>query len=526
MKAPLQILHLEDDRNDAGLIQAALEANGIACKITLVETRDKFVAALDRGGFDLILSDVTLPTFDGLTALDVAREKSPHTPFIFASGSFGEELAIEMLKNGATDYVLKHRLARLAPAVHRAMQEVEARTERERLAAQFIEAQKMEVVGQLAGGVAHDFNNVLAIVMGYSELMTMKLPPGDPLRKQAEEIQHAADRAAGLTRQLLAFSRKQTVQPAVLDLNAVIAGMDKMLRHLIDENIELTVVAGKELGRIKADSGYMGQVLMNLIVNARDSMPQGGRLTIETSNITLDEAYARTHAEVAPGDYVMLVVTDTGSGMTDEVKARLFEAFFTTKPKGKGTGLGLATCQTIVKQFGGHIELQSELGKGTTFSIYLPRVEQALDTMATPVAKGSLPRGSETLLLVEDEPGVRNLASGVLESLGYDVLRANNGQEGLKVAREHKGSPLQLVVTDVVMPQMNGTVMAEWLKATYPSLKVLFTSGYTDDALAQHGVLDPGVAFLPKPYTPAGLSRKVREMLDRRDGGRGEGVEP
>jgi PAS domain S-box-containing protein len=389
--------------------------------------------------------------------------------------------------------------------------------ERRQMEARFIEAQKMEVVGQLAGGVAHDFNNILAVIMGCSELIASKLGADSPLQKYTEEIRHASERAAGLTRQLLVFSRKQTVQPIVLDLNNVVEDLDKMLRRLIDENIEMTIVPGKQIGRIKADPGYVGQVLMNLVVNARDAMPNGGKLTIATNNVTLDENHTRAHTGAIPGDYVMLSVSDTGTGMTDEVKARLFEAFFTTKPKGKGTGLGLATCQTIVQQFGGHIGVYSEIGKGTTFKIYLPRIERPLDVAARPIQTGPLPRGTETLLIVEDEPSVRHLAAGVLEAQGYNVLRANNGQDALRVAREHKGPPIRLVLTDVIMPQMGGKVMAEWLKTTYPDLKILFTSGYTDDAIAQHGVLEPGVVFLPKPYTPGILARKVRELLDKSD---------
>ncbi|HEX7617171.1 MAG TPA: ATP-binding protein, partial [Verrucomicrobiae bacterium] len=362
---------------------------------------------------------------------------------------------------------------------------------------------------------AHDFNNILAVVIGYSNLIAVALGEDSPLRKYAEEIQHASERAAGLTRQLLVFSRKQTVQPVVLDLNDVVKDLDKMLRRLIDENIEMTSVPGKQIGRVKADSGYVGQVLMNLVVNARDAMPNGGKLTIATNNVTLDDNYTRAHTDSSPGDYVMLSVSDTGTGMTDEVKARLFEAFFTTKPKGKGTGLGLATCQTIVEQSGGHIGVYSEVGKGTTFKIYFPRVEQPLNVAATPIQTGPMPRGTETLLVVEDEPSVRHLARGVLEAQGYTVLRSSNGQDALHVAQEHKGAPIRLVVTDVIMPLMGGEVMAEWLKTTYPDLKILFTSGYTDDAIAKYGVLEAGVAFLPKPYTPAILTRKVREMLDQ-----------
>jgi CheY-like chemotaxis protein len=276
----------------------------------------------------------------------------------------------------------------------------------------------------------------------------------------------------------------------------------------------MTIVPGEQAGRIKADSGYVGQVLMNLIVNARDAMPNGGKLTIATNPVTLDEDYARTHTGATAGNYVMLSVSDTGTGMTDEVKARLFEAFFTTKPKGKGTGLGLATCQTIIQQCGGHIAISSEIGKGTTFKVYFPRVEQPLDAVARPIQTGPLPRGTETVLLVEDEPSVRHLACNILELQGYRVLRANNGQDGLRVARECQGPPISLVITDVIMPLMSGKVMAEWLKSTYPHLKILFTSGYTDDAITHHGVLEAGVAFLPKPYTPATLTRKVRALLD------------
>jgi two-component system, cell cycle sensor histidine kinase and response regulator CckA len=514
MKTPLHILHLEDDPNDAALVQSTLEAGGITCATMCVQTQGEFVSALERGDIDLILSDFTLPTFDGLSALKVAHAKWPGIPLIFVSGTLGEERAVDSLKSGATDYVLKTHLSRLVPAVRRAMQDVEDRAERCRLEAQFIEAQKMEVIGHLASGVAHDFNNILAVIMGYCDLLASDLEPDSPLRKYTVEIQHASERATGLTRQLLVFSRKQMVQPIVLDLNDAIKELDKMLRRLIDEYIVLTIVPGKEIGRIKADTGYVGQVLMNLVVNARDAMPNGGKLTIATSNVTFDEHDAHICTGMIPGNYVVLSVADTGTGMTDEVKKRLFEAFFTTKPVGKGTGLGLATCQTIVQQCSGHIEVQSELGKGTTFKIYFPRVEQPIDVVTKNVETQPTPRGTETLLLVEDEPSVRHLACNVLESQGYTVLRANNGQDALHVARDHTGSPIRLVITDVIMPLMGGKVMAEWLKATYPDLKILFTSGYTDDAIAQHGVLEPDVVFLSKPYTPATLARKVREMLD------------
>ncbi|MHB8520443.1 MAG: response regulator [Limisphaerales bacterium] len=551
MNTPLHILHLEDDPNDAALVQATLKAAGIDCAITGVQNRDGFVAALEHGKVDLILSDCSLPAFDWKSALAIAHAKQPDLPVILVSGTLGEEKAIDSLKSGATDYVLKTRLARLVPAVQRAMVEVEERAECRRLEAQFIGAQKTEVLGQLASGVAHDFNNILAVIMGYTDLLASELPPDSPLRPYTEEIRNAGQRAIGLTRQLLVFSRKQTVRAAVLDLNDTVKDLSKMLRRLVDENISMTIAPGKEIGRVKADAGYIGQVLMNLVVNARDAMPKGGKLTIATSNVTLDENSADrarrvtacapmievnqpdgapgvprptahpgatsgvpAEASASGGDYVMLSVSDTGTGMTEEVKARMFEAFFTTKPQGKGTGLGLATCQIIVQQSGGHIAVHSEVGKGTTFEIYFPRVEQPLDAAASPIQPGPLPRGTETLLVVEDEPSVGRLAREVLEGLGYEVLSASNGQDALHVVREHKGPPIRLVVTDVIMPLMGGTVMVEWLQTTYPDLKILFTSGYTDDTIVQHGVLEPGVAFLPKPYTPGILARKVREILD------------
>jgi two-component system, cell cycle sensor histidine kinase and response regulator CckA len=514
MKIPLRILHLEDNPQDIALVQSALEADGIVCATTCVQTHGEFVAALERGGIDLILSDFTLPTFDGLSALKIAHARWPDIPLIFVSGTLGEERAIDSLKSGATDYVLKEHLNRLVPAVHRALQDIQDRIAHKKMEAQFIEAQKMEVVGHLASGVAHDFNNILAVIMGYGNLITAELSPDSPLRKYTEEIQHASERAARLTQQLLVFSRKQTVQSIVLDINAVVKDLDKMLRRLIDENIEMTMVLGKEIGHIKADPGHVGQVLMNLVVNARDAMPKGGRIIVATENVTLDEIHTRKHPGAITGNYVLLSVNDTGTGMTEEVKAQLFEAFFTTKPLGKGTGLGLATCQTIVEQSVGHIGVSSEVGKGTTFNIYFPRVEQVLDVIAKPILSGPLPRGTETLMVVEDEPSVRHLARGVLEAQGYEVLSAANGQDALHVAYQHKGSPIRLVITDVIMPLMGGKAMAEWLKTTYPDLKILFTSGYTDDTITYRGVLENGIEFLGKPYTPATLVHKVRSMLD------------
>ena len=341
MTIPLNILIVEDSDDDAALLVKELQKNDFDLKWKRVETEADYRAGL-KPEINVIFSDFTLPRFSTMRALELLQESKLEIPFIIVSGTIGEERAVESMKAGATDYVLKDNLNRIAPVVKRAVREIQERIERKRAEAQFIEAQKMEILGHLAGGVAHDFNNILAVIIGYSDLMMPGLGIGTLPRKCAEEIHQAAERAVGLTRQLLLFSRKQVVQPVVLDLNEVIHGMDKILRRLIDENIELAISPTKPIGRIKADSGQIGQVLMNLVVNARDAMPKGGKLQIETANVTLDEDFATAHPGVKAGHYVMLAVSDTGMGMSDEVRARLFEAFFTTKPKGKGTGLGLA----------------------------------------------------------------------------------------------------------------------------------------------------------------------------------------
>jgi len=515
MPPRLQILIVEDTPSDAELVVRELRRAGFEFDWERVQTEADFLARL-HPGLDLILSDFQMPQFNGLRALELLKTRPElDIPFIIVSGTIGEELAVKAMQLGAADYLLKDRIARLGQAVQRALDVVKERAERKRLEAQFIEAQKMEVVGHLAGGVAHDFNNVLAVIMGYSDLIMQDLGPEHPLQKYIEEIRHAAKRAAGLTQQLLIFSRKQTVQAVELDLNEVVQGMEKMLGQLINENIEMTMVCGENIGRIKADSGYIWQLLMNLVVNARDAMLDGGKLAIQTSSVRLDEAYAAAHPGVTPGDYAMLSVADTGTGMTGEVRAQIFNAFFTTKPQGKGTGLGLVTCQTIVRQSGGHIDIESEVGKGTTFKVYFPQIGAQAATVASfaPKPEQAL-RGTETILVVEDEPSLRHLAEGLLKARGYEVLTAPNGQDALRVAREHKGPPIALVISDVIMPRMGGKVMAEWLKISYPGLKVLFTSGYTEDAIAQGGVLEKGIEFLAKPYTAETLARKVREFLD------------
>lgn len=376
---------------------------------------------------------------------------------------------------------------------------------------QLRQAQKMEAVGRLAGGVAHDFNNLLTVIGGYCDLLLQRIGEKDPLRHNAEEIRNASERAAGLTHQLLAFSRKQVLQPRVLELNKVVSGMDKMLRRLIGEDIELRTVFDSSLGQVKADPGQLEQVILNMAVNARDAMPLGGKLTIQTANVSLDQRTTFRNRGLAVGEYVMLAISDTGVGMTNEVKAHLFEPFFTTKGIDKGTGLGLATCYGIITQSGGDIRVYSEPNFGTTFKMYLPRVDQPVEVEADKNSS-ALPGGTESVLVVEDEKSVRRLAVIVLRECGYRVQEAGNAPEALSLIE--KNSDFDLVITDVIMPQMSGKELYERLKARACGAKVLFISGYTDDALAHHGVLDAELAFLEKPFSPARLARKVREVLD------------
>jgi PAS domain S-box-containing protein len=385
-------------------------------------------------------------------------------------------------------------------------------SERSRLEEKLRQASKMEAVGQLAGGVAHDFNNMLTGILGYCDLLRGRLGAGDPRAAELEEIRKAADRAASLTRQLLAFSRQQVLQPRVLDLNEVVSNMDKMLRRLIGEDIDLNLKLPEDLGHVKADPGQLEQVLLNLVVNARDAMPTGGRLSIETANIDLDEAYGGTHDVVTPGSYVLLAVSDNGVGMDAGTQAHIFEPFFTTKERGKGTGLGLATVYGIVKQSGGYIWVYSEPRQGSVFKIYLPRVPGGAEPAAHPARPEAAVRGSETILLVEDDDTVRDLAREVLQESGYRVLVASHGEEALRLGGSHDG-PIHLMLTDVVMPGGSGRVYAEKLGAARPDMKVLYMSGYTDDAIVRHGLLDPHIAFLEKPFTPAALTGKVREVL-------------
>ena len=632
----VRILLLEDSDADAQLIDVELRKVGLDFTARRAVTRVDFERALREFHPDLIVADHQLPQFSGAAALPLARELAPGAPFILVTGSLDEETAVQYMKAGAADYILKDRLARLGPAVQGALEHqraaermkqqlrereeyfkslieqamdiiavldaegairyaspsvfpllgyvpeevvgrrmldlvhaddagttlrvfaegvatgkggrllelrfrhkdgsyrileaigryllddpvvrgvvINARdvTERRSLERQLLQAQKMEAVGRLAGGIAHDFNNVLTAILGYVALMLDGLPTLSPLRPDLEEIRTAADRAAGLTRQLLAFSRKQVLDLRVLDLNALVTDMDRLLRRLLGEDIVMVTTLDPALGAVRADVHQLEQVVVNLAVNSRDAMPEGGRLTIETQNAALDDSYAREHV-VRPGSYVMLAVSDTGTGMSAETMSHVFEPFFTTKEAGKGTGLGLATVYGIVQQSGGYVWCYSEPGKGTTFKVYLPRVDAPVDRLPARAAARST-HGSETILVVEDEAGLREVIRRVLEKHGYAILEASTADAASALARRHTGA-IHLLLSDIVLPGGSGRVLADELLAQRADLKVLFMSGYTEDVIVQRGVLTPGTPFINKPFSADILAGKVREVLDAR----------
>jgi len=520
VKPPLRLLHLEDDPVDAELITATLIEGGIPCQSQLVDTRQAFVAALKEGRMDLILADYSIPGFDGMTALILALQHRPDVPFLFVSGVIGEELAIDAMHQGATDYVLKQRLGRLVPSVQRALRELDDRAERKRAEEalrqsekQFRQSQKMEAVGRLAGGIAHDFNNLLTVIMGYSQVLLTELGPQHPLRGKIEETLKAGERAATLIRQLLTFSSKRSLDPKVLSLNTAVTSLESLLRRLIGEDIQFVSKLDPTNGRLRADQAQLEQVLVNLVVNARDAMPKGGTLTIETAQDALTRSPVYHLTPLPPGPYVRLSVSDTGCGMDRKTQSHIFEPFFTTKGEGKGTGLGLSTVFGIVTQCGGAIDVTSRVGHGTRFDLYFPSVESNILTTAPTQPLGQPQKGTETILLVEDEPSVRTLVRDELRKLGYRVVEAKNGVEACLLATQQAES-LQLLLTDVVMPGMGGRELAQHLSVIKPDLRTLFISGYTDDVGIMAGQEEGMSSFLQKPFTPEVLTRAVRNLLD------------
>ena len=522
MKTPLRLLQLEDNPVDAELITTTLIEGDIPCQSQLVDTRQAFVAALKEGRMDLILADYSIPGFDGMTALTLARQHCPDVPFLFVSATIGEELAIDAMHQGATDYVLKQRLGRLVPSVQRALRELDDRAERKRAEEalrqsekQFRQSQKMEAVGRLAGGIAHDFNNLLTVIMGYSQVLSTELGPQHPLRGKIEETLKAGERAATLIRQLLTFSSKQSLDPKVLSLNTAVTSLESLLRRLIGEDIQFVTKLDPTNGRLRADQAQLEQVLVNLVVNARDAMPKGGTLTIETAQVELTRSPVYHLTPLPPGPYVRLSVSDTGCGMDRKTQSHIFEPFFTTKGEGKGSGLGLSTVFGIVTQCGGAIDVTSRVGHGTRFDLYFPSVESDILTTAPTQPSGQPQRGTETILVAEDEPSVRTLVRDELRKLGYRVIEAKNGVEACLLATQQAGS-LQLLLTDVVMPGMGGRELAQHLSVIKPDLRTLFMSGYMDDVGIMAGQEEGTSSFLQKPFTPEVLARAVRNLLDAR----------
>ncbi len=660
---PLRVLLVEDSLTDAKLVVQALRRTGRTVEFERVETAPAMHEALRRAEWDLVISDWSMPHFSATAALAALKETELDLPFIIVSGTVGEDSAVDAMRAGAHDYVLKDKLVRLAPAVERELREwqersarrqaehallasqarfqrlsdsgiigitiadldgtiydandaylnmvgysrsdvrdgtlrwpdltppelhhlaerareqleasgvaaawetealrkdgsripllvgaatleiprciafvldrsehqraeeekarlgIEARTQhagRERAERalrlseeQLRQAQKMEAVGRLAGGVAHDFNNVLSVILGYGGMILGGLKSADPLHADMEEICKAAERAAALTRQLLLFSRQQVVQPKVVDLHEILTGMGKMIARILGEDVELTIVPATSRGRVRVDPSHIEQVILNLVVNARDAMPTGGSLTVETNNLVLSDADASIPLPARPGSYVVMSITDTGIGMDRATQERIFEPFFTTKEPGKGTGLGLSTVFGIVQQSGGKIWVYSEPGQGTSFKIYLPRVDAEVDAPRSEVAVTTL-RGTETVLVVEDEDQVRAIVTSLLRRQGYRVVAAQNAGEALLLCEQHE-EPIDLLLTDVVMPKMSGPELARRLSATRPQMRVLCMSGYTDDSVVRHGVIDANMAYLQKPITPQSLAQKVREVLD------------
>ncbi|MBI1916403.1 MAG: response regulator [Planctomycetes bacterium] len=518
----VKVLLVEDDEDDYVLVRDLLaETEGAAHVLDWVSSYDAGLEAIRRQGYDVCLLDYRLGRDTGLDLLREAVAAGCKAPLILLTGQGDRDVDLAAMRGGAADFLPKDRLTPdlLERSIRYAI-------ERRRTEEALRQAQKMEAVGRLAGGIAHDFNNMMTVVCGFSETLLDQLPPDAPVRELVEEIRKAGERCAALTRQLLAFSRKQLFALRALDLNAVLAGMENMLRPLLGEDIDLVLALDPALGRVRGDPAQLEQVILNLCANARDAMPRGGRLALATANVELSEEDAQRPREVRPGPYILLEVVDTGCGMDAVNLTHVFEPFFTTKGVGEGTGLGLATVYGIVKQSGGSIRAQSEPGRGTTFRVYLPRYEEDVSAAAVPAAPPAVapaPGGRETVLVVEDEEAVRGLVRHILQRAGYAVLEAQDGAEALGVCGQH-GGPIDLLLTDLVMPRMGGAELVARLGPLRPEVRVLYLSAYTEEVLARWGIHEARAAFLQKPFTPDALTCKVREVLDQGVRGQGSGV--
>jgi two-component system cell cycle sensor histidine kinase/response regulator CckA len=512
MGIPIRLLLIEDSEDDAALILRVLRQGDYDVNSERVEAAAALESVLEKEKWDLVISDFSLPHFSGLDALKLLRSRGFEKPFLFVSGTIGEETAVAALKDGAQDYLMKTNLGRLVPAVQRALREDEERRNRKQMEMRVQQLQKFEAIGKLAGGIAHDFNNAIGAILAWAEMGCEETPAGSGPYTRFQKIRDQANWAGRLTSQLLAFARRQILQPQKTDLNALVVEGMGLLRRVIGEQIDVRVVAADHLHVALIDPTQIEQVLMNLVLNARDAMPGGGRLIIETQNARIDEDYCRLHPDARAGNYVLLAVSDTGVGMDAATTDRIFEPFFTTKEIGKGTGLGLATVFGVVKQHGGFIHLYSELGKGTTFRVFLPASDGVPDPRGTKNSAAS-PKGTETILLAEDNEGLREAAQEMLQRLGYCVLPASSGTEAVQVFENNAGR-IDLVILDVVMPGLSGPAAYERISAIRADLRVMFSSGYTAEAASLNVIMERGVSILQKPYTMKSLGQMVRAMLD------------
>lgn len=512
MATPLRALIIEDSQNDCDLLLGVLSHGGYDVTHRRVYSAVALASILEEAQWDIVISDYSMPGFKGTDALAMVRKKGLDVPFVFLSGTIGEEIAVNAMRAGAQDYVIKGHAARLLPAIQRELREAELRRERKQMERRVRQLEKFEALGKLAGGVAHDFNNVIGAIMGWAELGVDRASSDSPEAKLFRNIGEQATRAAGLTRQLLAYARRQVLEPKNIDLNLMVNETTALLQKTIGEQIEVKMVLAPDLHITRADPSQMEQVVMNLCFNARDAMPKGGQLLIETRNVDLDSHFCKGHADTQPGRYIQLSVCDTGVGMDPATMERIFEPFFTTKQIGKGTGLGLATVLGIVKQHGGLVDVYSELGRGTAFRVYLPASEGAAEPLRH-VDDVPVRGGTETILVAEDHEGMREMAKQILESLGYGLLLARDGEEAVNLFAAHQNS-ISLMLLDVVMPKLDGIDAYEQICKAKSDVPVIFTSGYSEHGRALASLTKKGATVLQKPYGSKVLARRVRELLD------------
>ncbi len=516
MSTPLRVLIVEDSEDDTALLVRELRRGGYEPTFERVDTPAGMTAALRQNQWDVVICDYSMPHFSGTDALRLLRTEGSEAPCIVLSGTIGDETAIAVLKQGAQDYVMKDNLKRLLPAIQRELGEAEQRRERKRLEHQVQELQKFEAIGRLAGGIAHDFNNTLGVILGWAQLGYDNVPDNSPVRENFRVIRDQALRSAGLTRQLLAFARRQVLQPRSVNLNDLVSKIAGLLRTAIGEQTELKIALTPGLQATMADPAQIEQVLMNLCLNARDAMPQGGRIVIETSNVEIGEDFCQTHSYGHPGRYVLLSVSDAGVGMDAATLDRIFEPFFTTKEMGKGTGLGLATVYGIVKQHGGFVNVYSEPGQGTTLHVYLTASSGSPEAIERATSEDAQKGGTETILVAEDHEGLRELVRATLTSQGYTVILASDGRDAVRMFKANS-EEIRLVVLDVVMPFLSGPEAHSQMCAIRPDLPVIFMSGHVAESVSLNTRISAGAAFLQKPYTPQALSRTVRSTLDAKN---------